>query len=610
MRVLLVSMPWAIFNRPSIQLGTLKSYLQSRGIKCVTSHPFLDVARLIGTDSYHRIAENSWAGEALYSGLLFPEHSGQAEKLFEQEMRGSLQADFQAIIRMLEHQFTTWIETKELESFDLIGFTVCFAQLPPSLYGATRIKKIHPDIPIVFGGSTCTPAIGTTLLEVFPQVDHVITGEGERPLENLCRLLAGEKEVDGANIISRNPGRDALEGVSELENLEVRELDQLPVPDFDDYFQDLRQSRMVFIPTLPVEFSRGCWWNKCTFCNLNLQWCSYRRKSAARMKTEIQHLKTRYQCLDFSFTDNALPVHEADRFFESMSDDENDLRFFAEIRAIQKQETYHIYRRGGLESVQVGIEALSSRLLKRMKKGVTVMDNVAAMKYAATAGMKLEGNLILEFPGSTVAEVQETLQVLDAVLPYRPLQGAGFFLGLGSPVWSKPADYGIKAITRHPKNRLLYPDNILNRLEMLIKSYRGDRQTQRKQWQPVRDKIAQWNDFHENRNPSRPPLSWRDGGNFLIIRQERPDPEEKQKQKTYHHRLRGLSRQIYLACEQPVTRKELLHRFQQVTKEQLSGFLDDLEKKLLLFREDDTVLALALRERAASGQFQPTNRPC
>ena len=602
MRVLLVSMPWAIFNRPSIQLGTLKSYLQSRGIKCVTSHPFLDVARLIGTDSYRLIAENSWAGEALYSGLLFPEHRSQAEKLFNREMRGSLQADFHAITRLLEHQFTSWLKTQELEGFDLIGFTVCFAQLPPSLYGAARIKEIHPDIPIVFGGSTCTPAIGSTLLEVFPQVDHVITGEGERPLEDLCRLLAGEEKEGRDNILSRVHLPADPEEISALKNREIRELDQLPVPDFDDYFQDLRQSGMVFIPTLPVEFSRGCWWNKCTFCNLNLQWCGYRCKSAARMEAEIQHLKTRYQCLDFTFTDNALPVREADRFFKSMVSGGDDLRFFAEIRAMQKQKTYHLYRRGGLESVQVGIEALSSTLLKRMKKGVRVMDNVAAMKYAAAAGMKLDGNLILEFPGSTGAEVQETLRVLDAVLPYRPLQAAGFFLGLGSPVWASPADYGIRAITSHPKNRLLYPDNILNRLEMLIKSYRGDRQAQRKQWQPVRDKIARWTAFHENRDPSRPPLSWRDGGSFLIIRQERPDPKEKQKQKTYHHRLRGLSRQIYLACDRPVTRKELLHRFQQVTKEQLTAFLDDLEKKQLLFREDDTVLALAFRERAASSQ--------
>ncbi|WP_457572884.1 RiPP maturation radical SAM C-methyltransferase [Desulfolithobacter sp.] len=600
MRVLLVSMPWAIFNRPSIQLGTLKSYLRSRNVHCVTSHPYLDVARIIGTEVYRIIAENSWAGEALYSGLLFPEHRHQAEKLFNREMRGSLQADFQDISRLLEHQFTSWLKTQELENFDLIGFTVCFAQLPPSLYGAARIKEIHPNIPIVFGGSTCTPAIGSTLLDVFPQVDHVITGEGERPLENLCRLLARKEKTAGGNILSRVTLPGTQENIFGPENLEIGELDRLPVPDFDDYFQALQKSNMGFIPTLPVEFSRGCWWNKCTFCNLNLQWCGYRYKSARRMEAEIQHLKTRYQCLDFTFTDNALPVREADRFFNSMVSGGDDLRFFAEIRAMRKPETYQLYRRGGLDSVQVGIEALSSTLLERMKKGVGVMDNVAAMKYAAAAGMKLDGNLILEFPGSTEAEVRETLRVLEAVFPYHPLQPARFFLGLGSPVWAEPARYGIRSITSHPNNRLLYPDHVLQRLEMLIKGYRGDRQVQKKLWQPVREKMAQWAAFHEDRDPARAPLTWRDGGTFLIIRQERTDGQkkkrQKQKPKTLHHRLRGLSRQIYLACDQPVTRKELLRRFHQVTKEQLTAFLDDLEKKQLLFREDDTVLALAFRE--------------
>ena len=70
MKLALISMPWAIFNRPSIQLGTLKSYLRQQldrvYVECY--HPYLDIAAAIGLDNYRIISESPWAAEALYCG--------------------------------------------------------------------------------------------------------------------------------------------------------------------------------------------------------------------------------------------------------------------------------------------------------------------------------------------------------------------------------------------------------------------------------------------------------------------------------------------------------------------------------------------------------------
>ena len=194
----------------------------------------------------------------------------------------------------------------------------------------------------------------------------------------------------------------------------------------------------------------------------------------------------KYQCIDFTFTDNALPVKEADHFFAATADSDLDLHFFGEIRTLKKAAAYERYSSGGLKSVQIGIEALSDSLLKKMCKGTRVMENIAAMKFAQAAGMDLDGNLILEFPGSTQQEVNDTLRLLDKVLPFRPLTGAGFFLGHGSPVCNRPQEFGIRSVVQHPNNRKLYPPDILNNLDMLIKSYRGDRTVQAKFWKPVR----------------------------------------------------------------------------------------------------------------------------
>jgi len=587
--VALISMPWAIFNRPSVQLGSLKGYLQQEcdtiSVRCL--HPYLDVAAAIGFDRYRLIAQSPWAAEALYCGLLFPEMRKSAEKVFHSSMQKKFGGSYSKLCALLKQQQRDWMLLQDFSECRLIGFSVCFSQLPASLYTAQKIKKKWPEIPIVFGGSTCTPSLGRSLLKLFPEIDFVITGEGEQPLKELFVHLKEHGPLSCPAILSQDVSKDRHKQTS---TEEIHDLSSLPLAEYDDYFQHLQDTKLDFIPVLPLEFSRGCWWNKCSFCNLNLQWHGYRFKKAEQMLAEVRTLLNKYQCVDFTFCDNALPVKESDIFFAETARSGLDLRFFGEIRTLKKRSTYRQYRKGGLNSVQIGIEALSDSLLGRMRKGTTVMDNIAAMKFAFEAGIALDGNLILEFPGATSEEVQETLRILDKVLPFRPLTAATFFLGHGSPICCNPQEYGIKAITRHPTNTKLYPADILEQMDMLIKSYRGDRTIQAAQWQVVRNKIAVWQAFHAKRkNPAVPALGYRDGGSFLIIRQERPE------NRPLNHRLKGLSRTIYLACQEPVTKKELLAQFSQVTKEQLSAFLTDLERKNLMFCNTDSCLALAVK---------------
>lgn len=591
-------MPWALFNRPSIQLGALKSYLRDHApeIDVTACHPYLSAAKEVGLVAYRIISEDLWAGEALYCALLFPERRKQARRIFYRSLgkkNGASLPDFDLLCEKLDLHLDNWLHVYDFSATSLVGFSVCFGQLPATLLAARRLKKRYPRLSVVLGGSTCVPEIGFSLLQVFQEIDYVIAGEGEQPLLRLCKHLRGKAGDLGPAVLTRkkNPARRNHQ-LAVAPSSEVHDLNTLPVPEYADYFAELKHSGLGFIPELPLEFSRGCWWNKCSFCNLNLQWCGYRYKKSERMQQEVELLVNKYHCLDLAFTDNALPSAEADRFFTAMQSSKKDTRFFAEIRALNKPDRYAGYRLGGLDSVQIGIEAFSNSLLRRMNKGVTVMDNLAAMKYCAEAGIRLDGNLILEFPGSTQAEVEETLRVLEIALPYRPLTGAVFFLGHGSPVWSDPGKYGIRAIRHHPFNRQLYPGSILARLDLLIKQGTGDRVRQKTLWRPVQQKIREWKTFHDNRTEDLPALSYREGDDFIIIRQVCPG------QHTKNHRLSGTSGKIYLACRNPVSIKSLLRAFNSVTEKTLTVFLDELEKKKLIFRDGDRCLALAVHRSA------------
>jgi ribosomal peptide maturation radical SAM protein 1 len=598
-RLGLIAMPWALFNRPSVQLGALKGYLSQAepDVQVSCLHPYLGLAKSIGLDLYREISQDVWLCEGLYAGLLFPEqrdvlHGFLAKRLKQCDSAGA--NTIESLWAKVETHLHQWLVGQDWGQFALVGFSVCFNQLLASLLAAKQLKVVQPQLPIVFGGSSCVAAMGSSLLEVFPWLDYVVHGEGEIPLANLCRVLAGREGELIPQVMART-GRATGE---RFVGCQFKGLSELPIPDYDGYFQELRRefAGEPFVPELPVEFSRGCWWGKCTFCNLNLQWHGYRGKSAEQMEREVLHLSQHHGCLDFSFTDNVLPGREAPPFFEKMAASKRDFRFFAEIRVNQRGDILKQYRQGGLVAVQAGIESLSQGLLERMRKGATVMENLALMKESVALGIRLDGNLITGFPGSIEEEVVETLGHLDFVLPFTPLTAASFFLGHGCEVACKPQDYGIRAIVQHPHNRKLFPSQMLQGLTLLINDYRGDRAKQRRLWQPVVKKIRAWQRFHAARRcPAHlvPLLSYRDAGNILIIRQELPD------QATLHHRLRGTSRALYLACETIVEFEVLARQFPKLGRAQLATFLTELTAKRLLFSQGTRYLALAVH--TASG---------
>ena len=155
-RVILVSAPWAVFHRPSIQLANLRSYLQEVGGYPVDNcHLYLNIAKKISIDLYSRIANSGWAGEALFAPLLFPQKKETAARLFHSELQGDGKGsvpDFGGLVADIEECCDIWMSNIDLEKVSLLGFSVCFSQLLPSLYLASRFKA-KADIPIVFGGS-------------------------------------------------------------------------------------------------------------------------------------------------------------------------------------------------------------------------------------------------------------------------------------------------------------------------------------------------------------------------------------------------------------------------------------------------------------------------
>ena len=579
MRIALVSTPWPLFNRPSIQLGTLKAFISNKipEVGVDTHHLYLKIAASLGYPIYEEISQSTWLAEPLYGALLYPQHSESIANFWKRRAsrtRHCRELGFGRICEILRRASQQIISSQDWSKYDLIGFSICFSQLTSALYFIAQIHESAPDVPIVVGGSSCAGDLGGTLLS-FPQISYVIQGEGELPLLDLVE--------DTAEVSHR---------MSDVR--QVTDLDELPPPDYDDYFKTLEAlgPGKGFLPRIPVEMSRGCWWNRCAFCNLNLQWRGYRSKSKDKILSELKYLSKKYQVLGFSFMDNLLPQKDLKVLFDHISSMDKDLELFAEIRAATPRGVLSSMGKAGMREVQVGIEALSTALLKKINKGTTAMDNVEIMKHCERPGFpRLTGNLIMEFPGSDSVDVQETLTALDFVFPFRPLKAIPFWLGYGSPVWTNPRHYGLVKVFNHPNYRHVFPQSVLKNLITMIQGYHGQVREQRRLWRPVKRKVNEWakryRELHEGTNPE-PILSYRDGGEFLIIRERRTSDY------SMTHKLKGTSRRIYLFCETQRHIEEILARFPSFAADQIEGFLRMMVDNRLMFQEEKRFLSLAV----------------
>jgi ribosomal peptide maturation radical SAM protein 1 len=607
-RVALISTPWPLYNRPSIQLGTLKAYLKSiyTELQVESHHVYLKLAEAIGYRRYHEISKRTWLAEAAYAAILYPERFKQIDELFCRE--SNRKSDFKAaglgsIAAMIKKISDDFISSRNWDEYLLAGFSVSLCQLTSALYFIKHIKQKFPQLIIVIGGSTFSGSTTADFFKLFPEIDAVINGEGELPLGQLIAYLMKSPKLTSIPSIK---GLSIPEVTGEhrvpVDFQQLTSLSSLPPPDYDDYFELLKSfdSRKTFFPILPVETSRGCWWHQskgsdnasgCAFCNLNLQWEGYRAKNSSQVANEISCLAAKHQTLAVSMVDNVLPRNTTTEIFENLDHLNLDLRLFSEIRATTSWTELKAMSTAGMREVQIGIEALSTPLLKKLSKGTSTIQNLEIMKNCEALGIENISNLILYFPGSDERDVALTLYSIEFALPYRPLKTAAFWLGRGSPVWHNPNKYGIRAVFNHPNWAVLFPRKVFRNLGFIIQAYRGDLGYQRKFWRPVKKKVATWHNIYTklHKGPGCSPiLSLRDGGRFLIIRQRRANTEP------LDHRLTGTSRQIYLFCSHHRSIKTIRDRFPTFAEDKIVAFLRMMVDKKLMFEENDRYLSLAM----------------
>lgn len=471
----LVSMPFMMADRPSIQLGLLKAVAAGRGYDVRTLHANLDFAHRIGADRYRSLSEHrgQMIGDWLFSVAAFgdtaPDPTGALldDAATDLAFLGDAPGRQDELLRLREHDVPAYLDDLvrgfAWDGVRVVGFTCTFQQNAASFALARRLKREFPDLITVFGGANFEDGMGLEYVRRADCIDYAVIGEGDVAFTELLDALATSGDPATVPGVARRTGDTVSVAPARPP---YGDLQDLPPPDYDEYFARAealglkpRASRRT--TRIPFESSRGCWWGEkhhCTFCGLNGLGMSFRAKSPPQVAAELATLARRYRSFRFEAVDNILDTSYLTRLFPELAASGATYDFFYEVKANLSRDQLRVLRDGGVTHLQPGLESLSTRVLGLMRKGVRAGQNVNLLRWAGYYGITVSWNLLWGFPGEAAVDYREQAALLPHLVHLQPPVNAGrVWLERFSPLFTEP-DSGVRA--RHPDRgyRYVYPD--------------------------------------------------------------------------------------------------------------------------------------------------------
>jgi ribosomal peptide maturation radical SAM protein 1 len=610
--VLLVYMPFGQIIMPSLGLALLKASLLKNGFTSTIKYFNLKFSTLTGKDEYMGISSGKPVelfGDWLFAQTLF-DNLPPDEDYIKEILRNNVgkylskvQGNYSLkqsldMVQEIKIKAENFIESclEEIIAINpkIVGFSTTFQQNIPSLSLAKRIKEKLPETTIIFGGANCEGLMGLELINQFPFVDIVVSGEGDRVLPELtARILKNESCADIQGVICRENFKNSN---ILLYAQMVTDMDSLPYPDYDDYFAqfDLYGIPVPQNPLLLFESSRGCWWGEkkhCTFCGLNGSTMKHRSKSAERLLNEIKFLMDKYKTKKFTATDNILDLAYFKDFIPSLIREKSEANIFYEVKANLSKEQLKMLKEANINPIQPGIESFSTHVLDLMKKGVRGIQNVQLLKWCKEYDVEVFWNILWGFPGETSKDYFETAEIVSRISHLAPpLSSSRVNVHRFSPYFNNPEEYGITNMQPESGYKYIYPFNnevIYNLAYQFTYDYPQDEDF-RLGIDASGKALMNW--FAHNRESD---LFFIDQEDALVVFDLRPIATE-----TYYI-LYNKERFIYLLCDkvQPFAKiKQEYEKYFQVeaVDAEINLILDSLIAKNLLLKEGNSYLSLAV----------------
>ena len=343
---------------------------------------------------------------------------------------------------------------------------VCISvPFPGNLYTSLRcgqwIKKHYTNVKVAMGGGFANTELRSLSdARVFEFYDFITLDDGEAPLEILIEHLNGKKEqhelkrcftlVNGVvTYINNTSCSDYKQG-------------QVGTPDYDGLLLDKYISAIEVINPMhslwsdgrwnKLTMAHGCYWGKCTFCDVSLDYIkTYEPIAASLIVDRMEELIAKTGENGFHFVDEAAPPSLMKSVAIEIIRRKLVVSWWANVR-FEKSFTRDLcilLKAAGCIAVSGGLEVASDRLLELIEKGITVAQVAKVSKHFSDAGIMVHAYLMYGFPTQTVEETVDSLEMVRQLFETGVLQSAFwhlFTMTAHSPVGLDPAKYKVKKV--------------------------------------------------------------------------------------------------------------------------------------------------------------------
>ncbi|RJR14982.1 MAG: radical SAM protein [Nitrospiraceae bacterium] len=294
---------------------------------------------------------------------------------------------------------------------DFIGFTTTTSSFPDAYRQTEEIKRLFPDIRIVFGGVHVS-ALREDVLASFPAIDYVITGEGEKAMAELTAGVAPDK-IQG--LIFRNGAGIQSNGL----RTDLCELDDIPFPAYHklDGFPEEYLPPLFNYPKAPcstIISSRGCPY-QCSYCDRSVYRRSFRYNSAEYLYEHMAYLKKDFGVRHIFFYDDLFTFNRKriEELCGMLRDKPLDMTFNCAVRVGHADnDLLRMLKTAGAWMVSLGIESGDPEMLSRHKSNVDLGEMKKTVKMIQKNGIRAKGLFMMGLPGETEKTIKRTTEFI------------------------------------------------------------------------------------------------------------------------------------------------------------------------------------------------------
>ena len=345
----------------------------------------------------------------------------------------------------------------------LVAISVPF---PGNLYTSLRcgqwIKKHYPAVKVAMGGGFANTELrALSDPRVFEFFDYITLDDGEAPVEILWQHITDTKTIDELKrTFTLVDGK-----VTYINNTACTDYKQGQVgtPDYSDFYLDQYISALEVINPMhslwsdgrwnKLTMAHGCYWGKCTFCDISLDYIkNYEPIAASLLCDRMEAMIAQTGQNGFHFVDEAAPPALMRALALEIIRRKLVVSWWANIR-FEKSFTRDLcllLKASGCIAVSGGLEVASDRLLALIQKGITVAQVAKVNKHFTEAGIMVHAYLMYGFPTQTAQETIDSLEMVRQLFEAGVLQSAFwhlFTMTAHSPVGLHPEKFGVQKVS-------------------------------------------------------------------------------------------------------------------------------------------------------------------